>query len=220
MTFTPPSFKGTAFTCPHCEAYAHMHWERLWFQRSSWNTTEAYIVICGHCLRRSYWLGKDKLAANADYTTGVMIYPSLQAAPMPHPAMPENIRIDYEEAREITGQSPRAAAALLRLCVQKLCAHLGESGENINKDIGALVQKGLPIEIQQALDIVRVVGNNAVHPGEISPTDVATVSATLFELVNYIVEDRISRPAKLATMFSSLPAPALAGIAKRDKGGQ
>jgi len=197
-----------------------MCWERLWFQRSSWATTEAFVVICEHCQRHSYWLGKNKLAANGDYITGVMIYPDLHTAPMPHPEMPPSIRTDYEEAQEIAGKSPRAAAALLRLCVQKLCAHLGESGENINKDIGALVQKGLPVEIQQALDIVRVVGNNAVHPGEISPDDVANVSATLFELVNYIVEDRISRPTKLATMFSSLPAPALEGIAKRDKGGQ
>lgn len=220
MTLKPPSFKGTAFNCPHCAAYAHMHWDRLWFQRSSWTTTEAFIVICGHCHAHSYWLGKEKLSANADYVAGVMIYPNIYATPMPHPDMPSDIRTDYEEAREIAGQSPRAAAALLRLCIQKLCKHLGEPGENINKDIGALVQKGLPLEIQQALDIVRVVGNNAVHPGEISPDDVANVSATLFELVNYIVEDRISRPAKLATMFSSLPAPALAGIEKRDKGGQ
>lgn len=146
-----------------------------------------------------------------------MIYPGSLLSPPPHAAMPPEIRQDYEEARNIVQQSPRAGAALLRLCVQKLCKHLGEPGKNINEDIGALVQKGLPVEIQQALDIVRVIGNNAVHPGAISNEDVAGVSTALFELINHIVEDRIARPKKLAALFNALPAPALAGIASRDK---
>lgn len=146
-----------------------------------------------------------------------MIHPSIKAAPMAHPDMPPDVAIDYDEARNIAQDSPRGAAALLRLCVQKLCKHLGEPGKNINNDIGSLVKKGLPVEIQQALDIVRVVGNNAVHPGEISSADVQQVAATLFELVNHIVEDRISRPKKLATLFTSLPQKALDGIANRDE---
>ena len=95
--------------------------------------------------------------------------------------------------------------------------HLGKNGKNINDDISALVKEGLPPEIQQALDIVRVVGNNAVHPGELSEDDVAEVSDTLFELVNQIVEERIARPKKLNSMFSKLPQGALDAIKKRDK---
>ena len=220
MAFKVPTFKGTAFNCPHCSAYAHMTWEDLWFQVPTWTKTNAFVVLCGHCSRRSYWLGTDRLAPNSGYTSGVMIYPTSQVAPMPHPEMPPDIRSDYEEAGNIVGQSPRAAAALLRLCIQKLCKELGESGKNINNDIGSLVKKGLPVEIQQALDIVRVIGNNAVHPGEISREDVADVATSLFELVNHIVEDLIARPKKLAAMFARLPEPALSGIADRDKSGE
>ena len=193
-----------------------MEWQYLWFQRSTWTRTEAQIVMCQHCGGRSYWLGQDK-GADGSYVSGTMIYPISQTAPLPHPESPADIRQDYEEARSVAQHSPRAAAALLRLCVQKLCKHLGEPGKNINDDIGSLVKKGLPVEIQQALDIVRVIGNNAVHPGEITPDDVADVSSSLFELVNYIVEDRIARPKKLAAMFTTLPGPVLAGIAARDK---
>jgi hypothetical protein len=145
-----------------------------------------------------------------------MVVPDAVTAPMPHPDMPTTVRSDYEEARRISSASPRGAAALLRLAIQKLCVSLGQPGDNLNQDIGALVQAGLPLGIQQALDIVRVVGNNAVHPGELNENDVAAVSNSLFELVNAIVDDRIARPKKLQAMFDSLPAGAREAIERRD----
>ena len=146
-----------------------------------------------------------------------MLVPENTTAPLPHPDMPDAVLFDYEEARLVAGKSPRSSAALLRLAIQKLCIELGEKGKNINDDIASLVRKGLPVEIQQALDIVRVVGNNAVHPGELSNDDVSEISTGLFELVNQIVEDRISRPKKLQAMFDKLPAGAREAIQKRDK---
>jgi hypothetical protein len=63
--------------------------------------------------------------------------------------------------------SPRGAAVLLRLAIHKLCKHLGESGENLYDDIASLVEKGLSPTIQKYLDVVRVIGNEAVHHGNI-----------------------------------------------------
>jgi len=192
-----------------------MHWFESYYHSGSWHKTGSHVAICSHCKRISHWLvGTETEDGNA--ISEKMIYPSIRSAPMAHPDMPPDILVDYDEARNIAQDSPRGSAALLRLCVQKLCKHLGEPGKNINEDIGSLVKKGLPVEIQQALDIVRVIGNNAVHPGELSGEDVQQVATTLFELVNHIVEDRISRPKKLATLFTSLPTNALAGIANRD----
>jgi hypothetical protein len=145
-----------------------------------------------------------------------MLIPSGGTAELPHPDMPESVRADYEEAREICGASPRAAAALLRLAIQKLCKELGEPGKDISDDIANLVKKGLPLEIQQALDIIRVVGNNAVHPGELQPDDIAEVAYSLFELTNQIVEERISKPKKLQSLFARLPQGARNAIHKRD----
>lgn len=130
--------------------------------------------------------------------------------------MPVEVRGDYEEARIIVMQSSRGACALLRLAVQKLCAELGETGKNVNDDIGSLVDKGLPVEAQQALDSLRVIGNNAVHPGEMDLTDDTETAAALFDLLNFIVEDRISQPKKRAAIFDKLPAGAREAIQARD----
>ena len=214
--YTSPTFQGTAFNCPYCGAFAKMFWLPLKYYSNGWSTSPLHMAFCTHCKKDSFWV-EDPHPEDSDPVSGRMLIPTGSIAPMPHPDMPEIVTLDYEEARRISGESPRGAAALLRLALQKLCVELGEKGKNINVDIGSLVKKGLPIEIQQALDIVRVVGNNAVHPGELSEDDVGDVAATLFELVNQIVEDRISRPKKLRELFNKLPAGAREAIDKRDK---
>lgn len=144
-----------------------------------------------------------------------MVYPDRGSAPDPHPDMPDNVQADYEEAARIYTKSPRGAAALLRLAIQKLMVHLDQSGKNVNDDIAALVAAGLPPQIQQALDIVRVTGNNAVHPGQLDAND-TNVAEKLFPLVNLIVENRISLPTRIKEMFDALPGDAKSAIEKRD----
>lgn len=146
-----------------------------------------------------------------------MIYPAVAMAAMPSEDLPENCYVDYMEARAIASESPRAAAALLRLTVQKLCKHFGEPGRDINADIGSLVQKGLPKQLQEALDVVRVIGNEAVHPGEIDFEDNPGVAYSLFQLINLIVEKMITEPRQIAEIYQTLPAKKLAGITQRDK---
>ncbi len=146
-----------------------------------------------------------------------LVYPAKLSAPPVHADMPIDIAEDYQEAREVLASSPRSAAALLRLCLQKLCIELGEKGEKINDDIASLVAKGLSPQIQQALDIVRVVGNEQVHPGTLDVRDDPEVAVSLFALVNFIVEDLISKPKTIAELYVRLPATKLKGIEDRDK---
>jgi hypothetical protein len=146
-----------------------------------------------------------------------VLYPSgISAAPLPHVEIPENVKREYLEAKDIVNASPRGAAALLRLALQKLCVHLGGGGANLNDDIGLLVQSGLPVQIQQALDVVRVIGNNAVHPGEISVDDNPEIAQALFGLINVIVENRIAEPKRIQALYASLPEGARNAIDRRD----
>jgi len=146
-----------------------------------------------------------------------MIFPDSSAAPSPNPDLPADIKADYEEARAIISRSPRGACALLRLCVQKLCSFLGESGKDVNADIAALVEKGLNAKIQKSLDIVRVIGNEAVHPGQLDLRDQPTTATQLCSLVNIIADAMITQPKTIESLYAGLPETKRQQIEQRDK---
>jgi hypothetical protein len=148
-----------------------------------------------------------------------LVYPQRGEAPPANADLPDEIRRDYDEASTILDLSPRGAAALVRLCIQKLCKELGQLGENINHDIAALVKAGLDSRIQKALDAVRVIGNNAVHPGSIDLRDDRATAESLFRLLNLIAEKMISEPKHVDEVYATLPPNALAAIEARDKKG-
>lgn len=139
-----------------------------------------YLSQCSRCHNFAVWVD-DRV-----------VWPQMGDAPSPNSDIPDDVRVDYEEASAILGASPRGAAALLRLGVQKLCKHLGEKGDNLSADIGSLVKKGLNPKIQQALDTIRVIGNHAVHPGQIDLQDDRETARILFDLVNLISDSMIS----------------------------
>ena len=136
----------------------------------------------------------------------------------PNAEMPDRVKVDFLEAASIVDISARGAGALLRLCIQKIAVVLGETGENLNHDIGQLVEKRvITPAIQKALDVVRVVGNNAVHPGLTDFNDNKSMAVKLFGLVNVIVESTIAAPKHIQTMYESVvPETARAAIEKRD----
>jgi len=147
---------------------------------------------------------------------GKLIWPSSTGAPEANADLPPLVRQAYDEAGTILHLSPRGASALLRLAVQQLTIHLGGKGRNLDDDIAALVQGGLDSRVQIALDVVRVIGNNAVHPGQLDIKDDQATAEKLFGLVNMIAEIMISQPKHLALMFDQLPDGARKAIERRD----
>lgn len=206
MPYTPPSFKATAFNCPHCGAFAAQQWHQALHrvERGSVQFDGLFCAYCSHCSKLTIWYD------------GRLIDPVSSPAPQPKPDLPEHIAADFAEARSIITRSPRGAAALFRLCLQKLCAHLGESGKDLNADIAALVRRGLSPTIQRSLDIVRVIGNEAVHPGELDLRDDQETAVALAALVNLIVDNMITQPKSIDALYDKLPASKREAIDRRN----
>ena len=66
------------------------------------------------------------------------------------------------------------------------------------------------------LDSVRVIGNNAVHPGEIDLSDNTQLALSLLNFINLIVENQISQPKRIDEIYNSLPESNLKSIERRD----
>ncbi len=218
-----PDLRKDAFHCPLCDVYAPQEWRDLAGIRNEEplrSTNNFLLSFCGHCDKPSIWLViRHYPPAGSRRTpppTGVLIYPRKSPAPDPAEDMPEAVSKDYKEAASIVERSPRAAAALLRLAIERLCQELGADGKRLNDQIGDLVEKGLPPRVQKALDIVRVIGNESVHPGQIDLDDDRETANSLFDLLNVIVHETITRPRELDELYSSLPASKLNGINNRD----
>lgn len=210
-----------SYTCPHCGAFAGMEKYSVYLvymadryvlmpeQNLEEEIKNCYskvdIITCRACGKVQFWLDEK------------MIYPASSMIEEPNEDMPEEVKDLYNEARSVFELSPKAGSALLRLGLQKLCKYLGGKGENINKDIGWLVKQGLPENIQEALDTIRVIGNNGVHPGEINLDENKDLAVALFPLMNLIVEKMISDPKKMAEIYRRLPSGTLEAIEKRDK---
>ena len=201
--YTAPYLNGDAFNCPNCGAYANQDWSNHFHNRQV-HIQSLRTAHCARCNDYSVWW------------YGAMIYPATTPVEKPNSDLPTEVRRDYEEAAQIVQQSPRAAAALLRLAIQKLCAAVGGTGKNLNADIAKLVKNGLPVKVQQMLDTVRVIGNHAVHPGEINLDDQPQTAEALFRLVNIIAEKMITEPKEIDALYGSLPEKEKEQIAKRD----
>lgn len=162
------------------------------------------VATCQSCGNSSLWWD------------GICVFPEITYK-LPSEDMPHSVKSLYLEASNIYNKSPRAACALLRLAVERLCNELGETGK-IDTMIGNLVKKGLPTIVQKALDAVRVIGNKAVHPGQIAfDVDDKSTAETLMKLLNLITERLITEPKEIEGIFNSLPQSVKDSIEKRDK---
>jgi len=208
MPYTGPEYDKSAFNCPHCNAYAKQYWVEMNFRVAGSFHEFGKAAVCDHCDVYSIWVNK------------TMVYPLVGSFPNPHADMPEDIKKDYDEARSIASRSPRSAAALLRLAIEKLTNDLLPSNKHksLYDKIGILVEKGLPTKVQKAMDSLRVIGNHAVHPlGMIVLGDDQKKVNSLFEILNMIVDDMITQPKKIDEMFdTSLTHGEKATIKKRD----
>jgi hypothetical protein len=230
--YFPPKHGERKFHCAHCGVYAEQKWSHMnacgdeYTTKGDWgnivnrsnilNTSkftdklpEHYTISrCEHCLGLTLW------------HKGSMILPRIISVTQPNEDLSDDIKQLYNEAANILQDSPRAAAALIRLALQVLCKELGEKGKDINDDIKSLVAKGLDTRVQKAMDSLRVVGNNGAHPGEINLNENRDKVVKMFDIINFIAQKMITDPKELDSFFDDLPDGAKKAIEKRDNKGK
>ncbi|WP_151901290.1 DUF4145 domain-containing protein [Sulfurimonas hydrogeniphila] len=221
------------FVCPHCNALAKQDWfsktmmseivDSIYihnfldyrgsikdYQQSS---IEKFLVHMKHELPKelneylpsSLSISKCQACDNfALWVKREVVYPKINFTTPPNLDMDKDIQDLYNEASKILFDSPKGAAAILRLALQKLLLQLGETDKKIDRNIKSLVEKGLSPKIQKALDFVRVVGNEAVHPGEINLDDNKDIALTLFKILNLIANDMITIPKEMDELYENI----------------
>lgn len=164
------------------------------------------IATCCSCSEITLWVNEQ------------IVYPKKTTILPPNDDLDEDIKALYIEASTILIDSPKGSTALLRLALQMLLKQVGKSGKKINDDIKELVSEGLSPKIQQALDLLRVIGNNAVHPGQINLDDDTEVAEKLFSILNFIADELITKPKELESLYADLiPSDTQEHIKQRDK---
>jgi hypothetical protein len=208
----------TAFRCAHlnCAAFSAHVWFKL---RDGARKPRTHGGIAIGKSTNSEVIGAKCAACSQEifFVDGKLVHPKSSLVEPPHPDMPDEIKAEYKEAASIVIDSPRGAAALLRLALQKLLPMIGATETDINKQIGELVRGGIiPTKVQQALDSVRIIGNEAVHPGALDLRDDVKIAGSIFQLLNFVVEKAISEPKKIDEIYSALPEAKLRGVENRD----
>lgn len=225
----PPSYGKNRFNCPVCNAFAHQKWYSV-----EKNDINELFVLKGILNAREKDIGTDdeldglstrnyvalstcaSCESYAIWKKGKLVSPLVSSAPLAHPDMPDDVKKLYDEAREISSISPMASAALLRLALEKLLPQIGARKAKIDNMIGQLVADGLPKRVEQALDSLRVIGNEAVHPGTIDLNDNRKVAFALFRILNYVVDQMITQFKEFDEIYDLLPENKRQGIEARN----
>lgn len=224
-TYFPPEYLANQFNCSRCGVYAKQYWGNIVSQYrtkpvnglaiptlkrnanayNGQNLPDNYVVSrCDSCKENVIWIDEK------------IIYPRTIIVEQPNLDLPTEIQNLYLESANILNDSPRAAAALLRLALQLLLEELGGKGKSIDADIKTIVASGIDPQVQKAMDIVRVFGNNGAHPGEIQIEEDPELVKKMFELINFIATKMITSQKEIDSLFDGLPDGAKEAINKRD----
>lgn len=195
--FEAPELGKKAFNCPHCGALAQM-----WFYDSLY-ISQLLMGKCQACQGINLWIGNK------------MVYPKSILTPPPTDDMPEEVKKTYNEASQVLNDSPRAACALLRLALEELLLYLQENcveykslqHDTLYKNIDGLAKLGISSRLKKAFEIVRITGNNAIHPGRLDINDNLDIAYALFDLLNIITQETITHPKELDEMFNRVKHP-------------
>jgi hypothetical protein len=147
-----------------------------------------------------------------------LVWPRREGCPESKLHAPPNVRRESEEASQTLEASPRGAAALLRIAIEKLCKELGVSGESLKDDIVFFVREDVDARVQKVLDAAQIIESNAMRPGQIDLGEDRATAETLSGLVNLICEKMIMEPRHLQEVYTKVREGARTAMEQRAQG--
>lgn len=148
------------------------------------NSGEYQIAVCRGC-------GKVVL-----FEGGKLVFPTGGGIPAAE-CMPKDAKEVFEEAQSIINLSPRAACAMLRICVERMVNAAEAKGDNLAQKIESL---NLPPKLTKLAHACRLVGNDAVHNAVIDfsagSEEAKAVSGALTRFANRIAEELFGMAAE------------------------
>jgi len=229
-----PRLDAPRFVCPRCDAFADQSWSHL----ARTNASESHVSDTSFIAddgkggyQRDYdghWR-TSKCTSCGDLTVwrneAIMFPRASSIAPVSKDA-PSEVGALYDEGRAVWPISRRAGAALARAALEKMLR--SDPGASKKDDLVTLIRKAkptLPSHVGTLLDIVRHAGNKSLHV-EDEPDDVMVlvldegnteIGPIIFEAINLLVDERITKPAAVAALYDGLPDGVRASIEKRAK---
>jgi len=219
-SYVSPQFGLNAFNCPFCGAYSHQRWYEIIYRigryefdmyeleddripliidRDTVETMSRHIMAFSECY---------SCKGTSTWEHGLMVHPNNYVAEPPNADMPEDMQSLYHEARSIARLSPKSAAALLRLCLEKLLIHIGARKGTIDNMIQDLINKEVITpsgSVRKALDSIRLIGNAGVHPTEINLDEDPKSAFALFKVINFVVEKTITDEKAIEEIYAFVP---------------
>lgn len=218
MALDLPKHRGTKFICPWCNAFSQQTWPvNIMLSESRYSAAQPWYAVdrslCAACTKETVWYNTD---GSSDWR---IIWPKQsKVGKEPNPDMPDKVRETYEEARSIGSSSPRAATALLRLATEYLIVDQVGRKINLNEGIGELVKGNrMPKRVQRVADYLRLSGNDAVHTVQaIQDDDPEGTTEMLFDFLNTLVDELITNPNQVDSLYDRIPEEKRSSIEKRD----
>lgn len=217
--YKEPKFKEQTYRCFYCGDICQHEWVNLMFSLEDGNTEiELWLARCVVCRRVSFWSKKHRTALEENMTDSEcgLLYPHGQSYPPAREELDDEIKGIYEEAGSVLDKSPRAAAALLRLALEKLLKKVGYKGRTLFDMIGKVANDGIDENTKRAMDVIRYYVGKDIHTGEINLNDKKETVELLFEIINKIVYDKIILIKKVDSAYNAMPENARSHIEMRD----
>lgn len=130
-----------------------------------------------------------------DALSGCKIHPKTSDIAKPNKDMPQNIKDLYNEASSVFELSPRSSLAIIRLALDLLCIELeAKKEDSLFKKVEWLYEENvINDELKVLAHGVRGFGNDAVHPRNIDEKIDPKDAMLVFELINIIVDEKITK---------------------------